>query len=279
MLDDSPNVPVTRFVGQTIRSVRQIAYNDGHVGFTAGLTLQFPSGSIRLLGLVDDLLIAQDQRLGPVEAYLHEDVTLARVVRTSGACPSQWDAWTTTGQYLYLRYRHGEGTVEQHPSEDLDTWDGEASRLWTSWDDGTDGGWIELSDFLAMAGLRLAPDAEVRPPLDVKAWTPVSRGPLLPDEVQPQVIPDKDPVREPTVRSRAGEQPGSAPADPGRSQRPGPGRSGAAVRRGRRGGPSCRRRRRRQQRVGRRPAPSARLRRTRPAGRTGRGRGRGRRRS
>ncbi|MFD9124565.1 hypothetical protein [Kitasatospora sp. NPDC059571] len=171
VIDDSPDVPVTRFVGQVIRSVRQIDYNDGRVSFTAGLTLQFPKGSIRLLGLVDDLLIAHDQPLGAVEAHLHEDVTLARVVQTSVGCPLQWDAWTTTGQCLYLRYRHGEGTVEQHPSEDVDTWDGEESRLWTSWDDGTNGGWIDLNDFLATAGLLLAPEAEVHttPPIDLKA--------------------------------------------------------------------------------------------------------------
>ncbi|MEU4097332.1 hypothetical protein [Streptomyces sp. NPDC026673] len=171
VIDDAPDVPVTRFVGQTIRSVRRIDYDDGHVAFTAGLTLRFPSGRIRLLGLGDDLLIAHDRYPDAVEAHLHEDVTLARVVQTCGGCPSQWDAWTTTGQYLYLRYRHGEGTVEQHPSEDVDTWDGEESGLWTGWDDGTNGGWIELTDFLAMAGLQLAPDAEVHttPPIDLKA--------------------------------------------------------------------------------------------------------------
>ncbi|MFE2464456.1 hypothetical protein [Streptomyces mirabilis] len=42
-------------------------------------------------------------------------------------------------------------------SEDIDTWDGEASRLWTKWDDGTGGGHIELTDLLALAGLRLSP--------------------------------------------------------------------------------------------------------------------------
>ncbi|MEU5416158.1 hypothetical protein [Streptomyces clavifer] len=162
VVDDSPDGPVTGFLGQPVRSVREIDYNDGHVGFTAGLTLQFPGGSIRLLGLVDELLVARDQDLGAVEAHLHEDVTIARVVQTCGGFPSQWDAWTTRGRYLYLRYRHGEGTVEQHPSEDVGTWDGGASRLWSSWDDGTGGGVIELADFLAMAGLRPAPDAEVR---------------------------------------------------------------------------------------------------------------------
>ncbi|MFC7220764.1 hypothetical protein ACFQLX_21765 [Streptomyces polyrhachis] len=159
---DSPGLPLTRFIGQPVRSVREIGYNDGRVDFTAGLTLHFPGGSVRLLGLDDDLVIAHDRQLGAVEAHLHEDVSLARVVQTCGAHPSQWDAWTSGGRYLYLRYRHGEGTVEQHPSEDTDTWDGEESRLWTSWDDGTNGGRIDLADFLAMAGLRLAPDAEGR---------------------------------------------------------------------------------------------------------------------
>ncbi|MFJ8025526.1 hypothetical protein [Streptomyces sp. NPDC096311] len=161
VVNDSSDIPLTRFVGQPVRSVREISYNDGRVEFTAGLTLQFPSGSVRLLGLDDDLVIAHDQHLGAVEAHLLEGVSIARVVQTCGACPSQWDAWTTRGQYLYLRYRHGEGTVEQHPSEDTDTWDGEESRLWTSWDDGTNGDWIGLVDFLAMAGLRLTPNAKV----------------------------------------------------------------------------------------------------------------------
>ncbi len=161
VVDDSPGFPLTRFVGQQVRSVREISYNDGRVDFTAGLTLQFPGGSVRLLGFDDDLVIAHDQHLGAAEAFLYEDVSLARVVQTCGACPSQWDAWTSKGQYLYLRYRRGEGIVEQHPSQDTDTWDGEESRLWTIWDDGTNGGWIDLADFLAMAGLRLAADAEV----------------------------------------------------------------------------------------------------------------------
>jgi len=43
---------------------------------------------------------------------------LARVVRTCTACPSQWDAWTTSGQYLYLRYRFGRGTVDAYDTAD-----------------------------------------------------------------------------------------------------------------------------------------------------------------
>ncbi|MEV4436576.1 hypothetical protein [Streptomyces sp. NPDC049585] len=161
VVDDPPDLSVTRFVGQPIRSAYQIVYRDGRTGFSAGLTLRFPNGTVRLLALDDDLVIAGDQDLGPVEAHLHADVHLARVVQTGCANPSQWDAWTTGGKYLYLRYRHGEGTVEQHPSEDPDTWDGEESRLRSLWNDGTDGGHIELAHFLAMAGLRLAPNADV----------------------------------------------------------------------------------------------------------------------
>ncbi|MFD9509945.1 hypothetical protein [Streptomyces mirabilis] len=161
VVEDPPGLSVTRFIGEPVRSVREIGYRDARVDFGAGLTLQFPGGSIRLLALDDELVLAHDRHLGPVETHLHEDVILARVAQTSGGFPSQWDAWTTGGQYLYLRYRHGEGTVEQHPSEDIDTWDGEESRLWTKWDDGTDGGRIELTDFLALAGLRLASTAEI----------------------------------------------------------------------------------------------------------------------
>ncbi|WP_432130622.1 hypothetical protein [Streptomyces tendae] len=37
---------------------------------------------------------------------------IARVVQTCFACPSQWDAWTIDGDYLYLRYRWGVGTID-----------------------------------------------------------------------------------------------------------------------------------------------------------------------
>lgn len=47
-----------------------------------------------------------------VRAIAAEPLVLARVVQTCTACPSQWDAWTTDGRYLYLRYRSGWGTAE-----------------------------------------------------------------------------------------------------------------------------------------------------------------------
>ncbi|MFJ8747513.1 hypothetical protein ACIRL2_50330 [Embleya sp. NPDC127516] len=95
-----------------------------------------------------------------------EDRTLVRVVQTCHGFPSQWNAWTATGRYLYLRYRHGEGSVEWHRGpDDADdtpqTWNEGLSGLLVEWDDGTDGGEIGLEDFLAAASPVLAPDATV----------------------------------------------------------------------------------------------------------------------
>ncbi|MGW1997774.1 hypothetical protein [Embleya sp. NPDC001921] len=94
------------------------------------------------------------------------DDVIARVVETCGSHPSQWDVWTADGRYLFLHYRHGIGTVEQHPDSDPDSWTTEAwesgrSRTVKEWNDGTDEGYMPLAAFLAAAGLRLAPDADV----------------------------------------------------------------------------------------------------------------------
>ncbi|WP_327234054.1 hypothetical protein OG349_08605 [Streptomyces sp. NBC_01317] len=89
---------------------------------------------------------------------------LVRVVQTSSGYPSQWDARTADGQYLYLWYRHGEGCVERHPGPDIDTpdtWDEGLSALLVEWDDGTDSGVTSLEVFLAASGLTLAPGASV----------------------------------------------------------------------------------------------------------------------
>lgn len=89
------------------------------------------------------------------------NIALARVVETCAGLPSQWDAWTTDGQYLYLRYRHGQGTVDQQPGQDTDSWRFTADTTLCRWDDGTGGGDIELAEFLRAAGLELAPGVEV----------------------------------------------------------------------------------------------------------------------
>lgn len=49
-------------------------------------------------------------------------VIITKAVQTCTACPSQWDAWTLEGQYLYLRYRGGQGTVHAFAGPDTDSW-------------------------------------------------------------------------------------------------------------------------------------------------------------
>lgn len=39
------------------------------------------------------------------------EIEIREVVQTSWACPSQWDAWDINGDRYYVRYRHGELTV------------------------------------------------------------------------------------------------------------------------------------------------------------------------
>jgi Domain of unknown function (DUF397) len=48
-----------------------------------------------------------------------DDVVLVKVIQTGMACPSQWDAWDADGRYYYLRFRHGCGTVESAPTQEL----------------------------------------------------------------------------------------------------------------------------------------------------------------
>ena len=87
---------------------------------------------------------------------------LQLVVETCSACPNQWDAWTTNGQYLYLRYRSGIGTVDAYDAPGPDGWteppDGRVARFEDDDEPAID---IGLDEFLHWTGLRLAPDAVV----------------------------------------------------------------------------------------------------------------------
>jgi hypothetical protein len=84
------------------------------------------------------------------------------VVETCCACPNQWDAWTVDGQYLYLRYRSGIGTVDAYQAPGPDGWtvppDGGVARFE---DDDHPAITIGLDEFLHRTGLELAPDAVV----------------------------------------------------------------------------------------------------------------------
>lgn len=76
--------------------------------------------------------------------------TIVKANQTCFACPSQWDAWTDTGLYLYLRFRYGFGTVSMRDT------DGEPLRVSEFSTDGELDGVISLEEFCRRAGIRLA---------------------------------------------------------------------------------------------------------------------------
>ncbi|WP_190329527.1 hypothetical protein [Streptomyces venezuelae] len=84
------------------------------------------------------------------------DLTIVRAEMTCESHPSQWDAWTDDGQYLYLRFRSGLGTADAYATNRPETWervpDGAVARFRRGdrWDSE-----IELEEFCQRAGLRL----------------------------------------------------------------------------------------------------------------------------
>lgn len=82
-------------------------------------------------------------------------IRIVKAVHTCTACPSQWDAWTDDGTYLYLRYRYGIGTTRAYSS--LDAFGHEAGTLVDEFDTGAEwDGSIGLATFCRLAGLELA---------------------------------------------------------------------------------------------------------------------------
>ncbi|MER6064841.1 hypothetical protein ABT167_27440 [Streptomyces sp. NPDC001792] len=104
-------------------------------------------------------------------------IRISRVVQTTCCVPVQWDAWTDEGQYLYLRYRQGVGSVTPYPSNDYTTWDPTVEPI-IAWNDGTGGYDITLEGFAATAGLDLSaaitdPPVPIKPPDDGSYGQPV----------------------------------------------------------------------------------------------------------
>jgi hypothetical protein len=72
--------------------------------------------------------------------------------------PAQWDAWDATGQYYYLRFRSGLGSVHAAvDSEDLIIGDRRAAVASFEYGDQW-AGEITLAEFAQRAGLRLTLD-------------------------------------------------------------------------------------------------------------------------
>lgn len=84
--------------------------------------------------------------------------TVVKAVQTCRACPSQWDAWTDEGQYLYLRFRHGVGTVEAQPGPEVFSWTNDGPVL--EFIHGDLDGSISLKEFAEHANLKLALGAD-----------------------------------------------------------------------------------------------------------------------
>lgn len=56
-------------------------------------------------------------------AFARPTLKLARIEQTCHACPSQWDAWTEDGTYIYIRYRYGYLTVTRYDDPEADRGD------------------------------------------------------------------------------------------------------------------------------------------------------------
>lgn len=41
------------------------------------------------------------------------DITIVRAIETCSAVPNQWDCWDKDGNYWYLKYRSGRGTISR----------------------------------------------------------------------------------------------------------------------------------------------------------------------
>ena len=78
---------------------------------------------------------------------------IVKAIQTSGACPSQWDAWTDSGEYVYLRYRHGYGYAKTY-ADGYD--DPGAGNIIASFEYGDSlDGFITLQDFCEKAYIQL----------------------------------------------------------------------------------------------------------------------------
>jgi hypothetical protein len=85
------------------------------------------------------------------------NVTIVKAVQTCVACPSQWDAWDSAGNYWYLRYRSGLGQARQYALGPgwFEDGDAEPLRVLTfEFGDPLDGS-IGLEKFAELAGLTL----------------------------------------------------------------------------------------------------------------------------
>lgn len=123
-----------------------------------------PGDFSRLIATLNELDQAQDApgcpQCGLMPTPDLSIPALVRAVQTCRACPSQWDAWDASGQYYYLRFRSGHGTVETaaDAKDYVDIATPNTTVASFTHGDRLDG-LMDLEEFLAHAGIRWEPTA------------------------------------------------------------------------------------------------------------------------
>lgn len=91
------------------------------------------------------------------EMLAERNIRLVRVEQTGTVSPSQWNAWDAEGNYYYLRYRYGKGSVWSAKSEeDLDASGNYDVVCEWSYGHSLDG-YISLEEFARHSSLELSP--------------------------------------------------------------------------------------------------------------------------
>lgn len=96
-------------------------------------------------------------------------IHITKIERTGIACPSQWDAWTEDGQYVYIRYRWGNFSITTCDNEDSYFIDGRCVEI-CNWEggDAMDGFMTNDEMVERSAGILTFADGVVGPELE---WT------------------------------------------------------------------------------------------------------------
>ena len=96
-----------------------------------------------------------------------QGMLIVELTQTCSAAPSQWDARLDDGRVVYIRYRHGELTVQIGP-EYASVMDVVGMEHWFQEDAGDKNGpIIDIEEVCEATGLSLAPD--MRPFLERQA--------------------------------------------------------------------------------------------------------------
>ncbi len=75
-------------------------------------------------------------------------LTVTQIVKTCTACPAQWEGKTNTGDWIYVRYRHGTLAISLWPDSEGD---GEWLEIFATDHGDRLGGWMEYEEMVKIA--------------------------------------------------------------------------------------------------------------------------------